>query len=232
MRHSVTPVDMLPLLDVIMVVLFAFATIQEVQLESSEDAIAQAQEGQASAVSALAALSAELAVAQQQVAELKQVQEDDIDDRWSDSVLSHLLDVSHVVEIELTGHTVEGAVGGLVNVCCFRTDPRGGAWETCGLVPVGGAARAEWMRDDGAGLREALQATPDGSALAIVRQGPRTTYKIGERVRDLLRAQMEDRKTYVEELATPMEASCAAKLPGGAAPKPENTTTGNEERTQ
>ena len=238
-RHSL---DLLPLLDVFMVVLFVFATIQEQQLGDSASASAamerelaalraRAAEGAAaegaidaeaaaklradqaaSAASETAAREA-LAEAQRAQAEL-QAAMDQLRAAAEEAakngttagsevlrrqeILARLLDHFSVFEIE-----VDGEVGsdGVINHCCYRTEPIDGAWTSCGRLPAVTAELQDWLAEGGAGLIEALLRTRGGNALTIVRQNERATWRIGRKLEEQLRERFPDHKIYGEGVA-------------------------------
>ncbi len=129
-----------------------------------------------------------------------------------DSVLAHLLKRSSVVEVELVG-VVEGAGGVPENRCCFRADPRGAQWASCGVLPAQAADLDEWARDAGE-LFRALEETKGGNAIAVVRQASSATYRSGEKLERFIRERVPDRTVYREERGLDLPArSCGATAP-------------------
>lgn len=230
-RHGL---DLLPLLDVFMVVLFVFATIQEGQL-GDEAAAAAARERelaamraqapgaaaelgrlrdeQAATTAALRAAEARLADAEAGRAELQQAVEavreaaeaaartgatagDEALRRQE--VLSKLLDHFSVFEIEIGGAPGEA---GMVNHCCYRSEPVAGAWRACGEVPATTVGLEEWLATGGSGLVEALRRTRGGNALTVVRQNERATWGVGRKLEEQLRGRFPDHKIYAERVA-------------------------------
>jgi hypothetical protein len=238
-RHSL---DLLPLLDVFMVVLFVFAMIQERQLGESASASAAMErelaalraravepaaaepaaasesiarlraEQAASAASATAAQGA-LAEARRSQAEL-QAAMDELRAAAEEAakngttagsevlrrqeILARLLDHFSVFEIE-----VDGELGGdgVINHCCYRTEPIDGAWTSCGRLPAVTAELQDWLAEGGAGLIEALRRTRGGNAMTIVRQNERATWRIGRKLEEQLRERFPDHKIYGEGVA-------------------------------
>jgi multidrug efflux pump subunit AcrA (membrane-fusion protein) len=217
-------VDMLPLLDVFMVVLFVFATIQESELDSSIhelDALqAELLEAQASAAaeSARAAvLAAELELAGQRErreteleAELAEYQRACGPRRPGDplcpaaeSEARELAEVAAVHEQLLSNVAVfEIEIGGekqpdrVVNHCCYRRDPPQGEWRSCGEIPTDETTRADWFDDGAQGLREALRQTRDGYAIILLSHDNTATYQISKDFTRLLHARLRNHYVY------------------------------------
>jgi len=211
--------DMLPLLDVFMVVLFAMATIE--RGETADD------EGRSEAEVALAAAEreAELAGAERDearreaaearasqaslAAALKELRDESaaLDDARADAprrneVLERLLDQFNVFEIEISG---EATADGIRNRCCFRAD-LDGAWTRCGDVPVDSVERDHYLDDGADGLVEALRKTKGGNAMTLIRQDEQATYRIAGALDDGLRDRLVGHRIYNEgvSLATPL----------------------------
>jgi hypothetical protein len=252
-RHGL---DLLPLLDVFMVVLFVFATIQEHQLGDSATASAAMERELAARERELAAMerelatlraravepvAAELAAASESMAKLRADQAASAASETAaqgalaearraqaellaamdelraaaeaaaktgttagaevlrqQEILARLLDHFSVFEIE-----VDGEVGGdgVINHCCYRTEPIDGAWTSCGRMPAVTAELQDWLAEGGAGLMEALRRTRGGNALTIVRQNERATWRIGRKLEEQLRDRFPDHKIYGEGVA-------------------------------
>lgn len=246
-RHSL---DLLPLLDVFMVVLFVFATIQERQLDDSasastamarELAALKAHAAEQPAAESIASLRAEQAAAAGSIARLRAEQAASAaseaaaaaalaDARRAQvelhaamdqlraaaeqaakhgttagsevlrrqEILARLLDHFSVFEIE-----VDGEVGGdgVINHCCYRTEPIDGAWTSCGRLPAVMTELQDWLAEGGAGLIEALRRTRGGNALTIVRQNERATWRVGRKLEEQLRERFPDHKIYGEGVA-------------------------------
>jgi hypothetical protein len=215
-RHRL---DLLPLLDVFMVVLFVFATIQEQRLdETSRDADTLAQQ-LAATERELAAREADLAraaeddeaealrerlrAAEATLAELKADAEATIaglasgdDAVRRQSVLAKLLDRYSVFEVEIAGSIDD--TGAVVNHCCYRTDPLSTSWTSCGAIPPVAHDRAAWWDEGGGGLDRALRRTKGGNAMTIVRQDDRAGYRIAASMEELLRERFPDQQIYDE----------------------------------
>lgn len=231
-RHAL---DLLPLLDVFMVVLFVFATIQEQQLDASAHeatalrsrlaALEQAEAPQRAAQAASAAAEREARAAlersQQELAELraaveevrraaeKAAAEGDLDGAEAlrrREVLAKLLDHFSVFEIEVDGALVDGAV---VNRCCYRAEPLPTAWRACGELPATSTELREWLAEGGAGLVEALRRTKGGNAMTIVRQNERATWQVARKLAGLLKERFAEHKIY-DESAPLHSLDCAA----------------------
>lgn len=222
-RHRL---DLLPLLDVFMVVLFVFATIQEQRLdETTHDADTLASELDA-ANRELDARTAELRTAEARLAgsepsqeveslrarqrELEQtmaeVQRDAAatiaglavgdDAVRRQSVLTKLLDRYSVFELEIAGAT--DATGAVINRCCFRTDPMSTRWTSCGEIPALALLRTTWWDEGAGGLDTALRRTKGGNAMTVIRQDARASYRIAARMEELLRDRFTDQQIYDE----------------------------------
>jgi hypothetical protein len=224
-RHRL---DLLPLLDVFMVVLFVFATIQEETLEeSTREALAreaklvgerdrlveELREAEARPNDD-AALRAKVGELEEKLASTEanardQLARAGIGDEAvrRDSVLAKLLDNYSVFEIEIAGSLDE--TGAVVNHCCYRADPLAKAWQTCGTIPADAQARGEWWEQGGGGLATALRRTKGGNAMTIVRQDRRAGYRMAARVEELLRDRLPDHKTYDEGVGV-LEIRCGS----------------------
>lgn len=219
-RHRL---DMLPLLDVFMVVLFVFATIQEQQLdETTRDAVAVADERDAALArlgeredelqrtrvtaerdDEIEALRERARGLEAALAELRAEAKRTIDAMPAgddavrrQSVLTKLLDRYSVFELEITGTTDE--TGAVINRCCYRTDPLADAWTSCGEIPTQTQERATWWDDGAGGLDLALRRTKGGNAMTVIRQDERASYRIAARMEELLRDRFTDQQIYDE----------------------------------
>lgn len=196
---------MLPLLDVFMVVVFLFATIQEgtaKQLEEEAEAAAEAQaEAVASANRQAAAAEAARDRARDAAAKLKRQlaasreASPNTPDPRTRVVLERLLEKATVVEIEITGELTDD--GEVAHQCCFRTDPRKPNFSSCGSPPTDAEGMQRWL-DEAASLNAALRTTRGGAALTLIRQDDVAVYRIGARVADTIRALHPDRQVYAE----------------------------------
>jgi len=235
-RHSL---DLLPLLDVFMVVLFVFATIQEQRLDDTthdaerlDRALAQAERaleaaalreqaeareraaGRADEARTALALTEARAEVRRLRGELDELRERVLEQQAETKaelaraglpaealqrldLLSRLLDRHGVIEIELVGQPDESGLP--INHCCYRVEPLGSEWRTCGTVPALPEARERWLEDGANGLAEALRRTKGGNAMTLVRQDAGTTHRIGHHLAELLRTRFSDQYVDVEE---------------------------------
>jgi hypothetical protein len=219
MKRARTRLDLLPLLDVFMVVLFVFATIQEQQVEVTTQGVEAERERAAALESELAEAQARLAAdppstqTQELREELRQRDEalaelraevrgtldglatgdDAIRER---DVLAKLLDRYSVFEIEIDGEIDDS--GAVVNHCCFRDDPLSSVWQSCADVPVLEGERGAWLDTGAGGLVAALRRTKGGNAMTIVRQSDRATYRIAAALEGALRERFADHQIYDE----------------------------------
>ena len=218
-RHAL---DLLPLLDVFMVVLFVFATIQEQQLDVSEHELATLR-SELAAMRAEAQAEPEPAVELALRSELAQARGESVELRDAlarlrraaesaaaagatggaevlrrQEVLGKLIDHFSVFEIEIDGALLDGVVH---NRCCYRTEPLSGQWLACGEVPAAATELRDWLAEGGAGLIDALRRTKGGNAMTIVRQNERATYRVGRKLEEQLRERFPDHKIYDEGVA-------------------------------
>lgn len=222
-RHRL---DLLPLLDVFMVVLFVFATIQEQRLdETTRDADRRREENEAlaqrldEAARQLESRDAEARVADasaeaealrrharesdEELAQIKAAAKATIaglasgdDAVRRQSVLVKLLDRYSVFELEIAGALDDA--GAVVNHCCYRTDPLATTWESCGDIPAVSSERAAWWDEGGGGLDLALRRTKGGNAMTIIRQDERASYRMAAHMEELLRDRFPDHQIYDE----------------------------------
>lgn len=239
-RHRL---DLLPLLDVFMVVLFVFATIQEQQLgDSTRDAeqlqeqVAQAQQtleqvqkqqhefeqahqheqtqreaeqarenvAKAEAEREVERLRKEVERLRQSVSEHERETRDELermglpDDALQRlDILTRVLDKYSVLEIDIRGRSGEDDV--IIHDCCFRADPLGDEWFSCGVVPQRFEDRTVWLDRGADGLVDALRRTKGGNAMTVVRQDQAVGHRIGSRLVEQLRDRFSDQHFYVEE---------------------------------
>lgn len=219
-RHRI---DMLPLLDVFMVVLFVFSTIRE--SEVLEQAEAPAERARALAAE-LATLQAELErVRAEALARQERVQEEHAETvarltreveratatAGSASVrqrdlLAKLLDHLSVFEIDIVAAgESEDAV---VNRCCYRDDPIAGAWQSCGRVPNRSDEREAWFEAGASGLVPAIRRTRGGKALVVLRQDAHAKHRVSRELETLVRARFGDHIVYDEGVAL-VSTTCA-----------------------
>ncbi|MEZ4264773.1 MAG: hypothetical protein R3F39_00225 [Myxococcota bacterium] len=225
-RRRRRPLDLLPLLDVIMVVLFAFAVIQETRLDEDAQRLAnaelevsalqsrvgQAAESQRLQRAAADAQAAELAHSERRAADLSAALTKLREARWPDEssfrrddVLDKLLDQNAVVEVEIGG--LQGP-DGIINRCCVRAGPRDPDWDSCGEVPHDEPGRAEWLRTGAGALVRALRDTRGGRGVTIIRQDAAATWLIGARLDEVLRRDFPEHKFYNDGVAA-VTVSCS-----------------------
>lgn len=210
-------IDMLPLLDVFMVVLFVFATIQETQLDDASAQLEQAQTAKleaeltaatelARATAVSAELSAELAAYQQACGPRVEggplCPAADADTRElieTAAVHEQLLSHVAVFEVEIGG---EKHPNQILDHCCVRADPPRGEWRRCGVIPAGEQPRADWFDDGGEGLRDVLRATSDGYAIVLLEQDLAASYQISKDLARLLHERLRDHYVYDNGVST------------------------------
>ncbi len=214
--------DMLPLLDVFMVVLFAMTTTTTTDADADADARAEpsteASDSEAIAEARSARDRAEAALSEarqtsQKAAQRAKALAEALEDLRADAtrrggsprqseVLERLLDQFSVFEIEVAG---EPGDAGIVNRCCFRSDLQE-QWRSCGAVPALQIDREHWLEDGGEGLIDVLRRTKGGNALTLVRQDEDATYRIAGALEDALRERLPEHRIYNEgvSLATPL----------------------------
>ena len=204
-RRSIRHIDMLPLLDVFVVVLFVFATIQEDEHEAEraefERLVAQldvsARQQQAKAATRLKAAEREAADAKEAADKLRAeaasvvkqfiLSNKDtlgVDDARGvdeflrrEEVLDKLLNHFTVFEVEVVGEAdADGST--VTNRCCYRTDTSKTTWKSCDTVPHRAAELDTWLQDGGDGLVAALRRTKGGNAMTVIRQDRTATYRV------------------------------------------------------
>ncbi|NVB38995.1 hypothetical protein G6O69_14225 [Pseudenhygromyxa sp. WMMC2535] len=219
-RRSRHAVDMLPLLDVFMVVLFVFATIQESELDSTtseRDSATRALDAARDRNAALEeALAETRALARGAASELEAYAQACgpreaggprcpaahtpdaqryAELRELEAIHERLLDNIGVFEVELEGAPdPEGER--LVNRCCVRADPPKGGWVACGEVPGDPEAREAWLDAGGEGLLDVLGRTRGGKAIVLLRQGGRARFRLSNDLAATLRERLPDHRVY------------------------------------
>ncbi len=213
-------IDMLPLLDVFMVVVFVFATIQEgaahkleeqsaERVEKVADAVASAEVERDDARRAANRSRDALALLQKQVASAPAASSAIVAPRVA-NVLDRLLEKASVVEIEIVGAI--GDDGDLTHSCCFRQDPRSTRFVSCGVMPNERANIERWLETDVTGLARALRETRGGAALTLVRQDPVAGFRVNARLGDVIRKLFPDRQVFAEAPRA-IVAPCGAQGP-------------------
>jgi len=216
--------DLLPLLDVFMVILFALATMTERELESTTEraqelaadleAVQKELDTGARARAEADRLRVEVAGLHDRLAEI--VDADATlaraeEHRRRDAILGKVLHHIELVEIEISGHTE--SEGRIINRCCFRTDPLTPAWRTCGLVPAHAVPRATWFDHQALDLHAALSNEgSDRSTLFMIRQDDIATHRIAEKLAIMIRQRVGDDKVYDEDVG-PRRLGCPADVP-------------------
>lgn len=224
--------DMLPLLDVFMVVLFVFATIQEGELDSTvrevDELKAQLLEAQAMAAaeSARAAMQgAELELQAQQKDQAAQLEAELADYQRAcgprrpgdplcpaaDAEAREQAEVAVMQEQLLSNIAVfqieiAGEVdlesGRVINHCCFRADPPQGEWQRCGAVPSAKAEQSDWFDEGADGLREQLRQTRDGYAIILLQQDLPARYQLTKDFSQLLSSRLREHYVYDNGVTT------------------------------
>jgi hypothetical protein len=226
-RHTL---DLLPLLDIFMVVLFVFATIQEGALGDSQQTIAglraelAAEQARAAELEAAGRVKEAAAAAGSDAqSELERAREELLGLREAVQRTREALEQASAGEgvagseqlrrqeilSKLIDHfsvfeiEIDGELqdGEVVNHCCYRTEPFAAAWHACGRLPASSAELRGWLADGGAGLVEALRRTRGGNALTIVRQSERATWRVGRKLEEQLRERFPEHKIYDEGIA-------------------------------
>ena len=205
MRRVRHRLDLLPLLDVFMVVLFVFATIQEQKLDLATRALQSREAELQSAPDAgeAAAMRERVRELEDTLVEMRASAQATLaglaagdDAVRRQSVLVKLLDRYSVFELEISGDIDEN--GAVINRCCYRTDPLSQTWTSCGEIPAVALARETWWDEGGGGLDLALRRTKGGNAMTIVRQDERASYRMAARMEELLRDRFADQQIYDE----------------------------------
>jgi hypothetical protein len=217
-------IDMLPLLDVFMVVLFVFATIQEgqldttsSQLEAAEHARLQAELTAATESARAAMLTVELEVSKSEAARAAELTtkvaayEGACGPRVEGGPLCpaaepdtrELAEVAAVHEQLLNRVAVfeleiagEQTSNQILDHCCVRADPPRGEWRRCGVIPSREGPRADWFDDGGDGLREILSQTRDGYAIVLLKQDLAASYQVSKDLSRLLHERLRDHYVY------------------------------------
>jgi hypothetical protein len=211
-------IDMLPLLDVFMVVLFVFATIQEHQLEDSVHEVdelrtelvktAKERERQAERLAQQAARGRELdALLERYEQECGPRTPEGpvcppatiIPDAQAQAAMAalheRLLDNIALFEIDIEG-VADLTSGELHNRCCYRADPPRGEWHGCGEIPTEEADMRTWLDDGADNLIEGLGRTRGGNAVVLLRQGSGVRYRLSNDLAELLRERMPNHRIY------------------------------------
>ena len=228
MRKGRHRLDLLPLLDVFIVVLFVFATVHERKIDEStqarqelSDRVAQLerelarQQGGGADQAQVIELRARAQTAERRLEAMREQTAAALE-RWATAedaardldVYRKLLDHFTVFEIELAG--VEGPGADVVNRCCYRVDVEAGAWRACEAVPADREERRAWIARGGGGLVDALRRTKGGNAMTIVRQDSAAAHRIGSKLGDVLREQFPGHQIYAGGVA-PSHVDCTAE---------------------
>ena len=211
--------DVLSLVDVMMVILFALVTTQEADLDHEtargaasarqvkrlqakvvelEERLAEVRQGD---VAQSAQMRAQLNDVQRKFGELLSTHLKLKRERWPDgpeafrrdNVLEKLLDQNVVLEIEITG---QPSPEGVINHCCFRHGPRKPEWQSCGQVPGLSTKRKRWFDEGADGLLTALRATGGGHQVTIIRQDISASYIIGTELEETIRSRFSTHTLY------------------------------------
>jgi hypothetical protein len=216
--------DMLPLLDVFMVVLFVFATIQEGELDST---VREVDELRAKLLEAQAMAASEAARAAVQGAELElfarhqdrsaqlQAQLEDYQracgprrpgdplcpaanpearEQAEVAVMQEQL-LSNIAVFQIE---VAGEIvdGRVINHCCFRADPPQGEWQRCGDIPLSRTEQSDWFDEGADGLRDSLRKTRDGYAIILLQQDEEASYQLTKDFTQLLSSRLREHYVY------------------------------------
>jgi hypothetical protein len=230
MRRHRHRLDLLPLLDVFIVVLFVFATIHERKIDEStqaqqelEDRVEEleqllvAQRRQAAEPASDAAFEALRARAERAEQRLEAPRSDTAEldasvaaqEAREADVFRKLLDHFTVFEIEIAG---ADAVAEVSNRCCYRIDLDARSWRSCDAVPADPEQRRAWLERGAGGLVDALRRTKGGNALTVVRQDAVATHRIGSKLGDVLREQFPGHQIYAGGV-TPSGVECRSAAP-------------------
>jgi hypothetical protein len=204
-------IDMLPLLDIFMVVLFVFATIQEGQLDDTTTLLAEAENARLAAEVTAATESARAAVLSAELSAELAAYEQECGPRVADGPLCPAADpdtrqlievaqvhgqlLSHIAvfELEIAG---EAHPNQILDHCCVRADPPRGEWRRCGVIPAGEQPRADWFDDGGDGLRDVLRETRDGYAIVLLEQDLAASYQVSKDLARLLHERLRGHYVY------------------------------------
>ncbi|KIG17490.1 hypothetical protein DB30_03191 [Enhygromyxa salina] len=242
-------IDMLPLLDVFMVVLFVFATIQESELDSTAHEIEQLE---AELVEAQAIAAAEAARAATQAAQLEvQAQHEKraaqleaelanyqracgprlpgdplcpaADPQRREQAETAVMQDQLLANIAVFQIEIAGEVdlesGRVINHCCFRADPPQGEWRRCGEVPYSRLAQSDWFDEGADGLRESLKQTREGYAIILLQQDKPASYQLTKDFAQLLQSRLRDHYVYDNGVASG-QLQCPLLAREPAAPQP------------
>ncbi|PRQ09179.1 hypothetical protein [Enhygromyxa salina] len=218
--------DMLPLLDVFMVVLFVFATVQESELDSTirevdelQAKLLEAQVMHAAEAARASVLAAQVEVQAQQRDRATQLEAELADyqracgPRGADDPLCPAADPERREQAEIAvmqdqllsniavfqieiGGEVDLESGRVINHCCFRADPPIGEWRRCGEVPYSRIAQADWFDEGANGLRESLKQTREGYAIILLQQDKPASYQLTKDFAQLLQSRLRDHYVY------------------------------------
>lgn len=217
------PLDMIPFVDIMIVVLFIFATIEEGEHEASEapEKVAELEKENERLNAELAKLGGQKRTAELERDELSKAVEaskDQIDQsleaRRKNEVIGALLGEAQVIEVEIEG---EPGAEDTVNRCCFRRFSLKGEWKTCGVVPNDPDERTRWLDDGAGGLLTELNATGATPTMVLIRQEKDAAYNISDKLGEQVRGRTPIKKTYSITVDTPVERCVPA---GGPAPAP------------
>lgn len=181
MRPRARPrLELLPLLDVFMVVLFAFAALEQeralVADEHHQDEWRLRQRERAEHAVAREQWERE----QARLQEALRGAEKTLEAGRQTEVLEKLLELHAVVEVEIAGTLAPD--GAVTNHCCFRTDPRAAYWHDCDRIPHRETDVVRWLAEAGNRLAVTLEGDPERSMLVIVRQDRVATFEAGRKL--------------------------------------------------
>lgn len=237
MRRHRHRLDLLPLLDVFIVVLFVFATVHERKIDESvqardelatrieelENALGEARrrssaadrvdgDGSEHAPAKLQELRRRAEDAERRLDALRRETEAAFQQWAPGEDATRQADVfrkllDHFTVFEIEISGTGDAAADVVNRCCYRVDLGDGGWRSCQSVPADPEQRRDWIEQGAGGLSDALRKTRGGNAMTIVRQDPVATHRIGSKLGDLLREQFPTHQIYAGGVA-PSEIMC------------------------
>lgn len=209
---------MIPLLDIMIVVLFVFATIEEGEAVPDDRAKVESLEADnqrlraevASAASVRTAAELERDELRSAVDASREEIAEALEANRQREIMKALLGEAQVIEVEIEGQPTEHDI---TNPCCYRRFSPDAAWKSCGDVPTSSDDRARWLDDGASGLLAELNATGKTPTMVIVRQERDAAYNISDDVGKQIRDRTPIQKTYAVTVETPVEHCNASPDP-------------------
>ncbi|NUP11534.1 MAG: hypothetical protein HOW73_36275 [Polyangiaceae bacterium] len=212
------PLDMIPFVDIMIVVLFIFATIEEGETTPST-ALADLQEQNDKLKADVSksdakriAVEAERDELEKTIEASKQAVEQGLEANRQREVMKALLGEAQVVEVEIEGNPTDA---GSVNTCCYRRFAVDAPWKSCGEIPSDGDERARWLDFGAGGLLPELNATGKTPTLVIIRQEKDAAYNISDKLGTDIREKTPIQKAFASTVETSVQRCTAA---GAATP--------------